>query len=84
MFGADKTATATGGLLQLRALDWSINGIATSQSFYNYYAMLGPFKNYPQITVYHPNEGNGHDFVNVGWTGWIGSITGEILANITC
>ena len=39
----------------------------------------GPFKNYPQVTVYHPNKGNGHDFANVGWTGWIGSITGEKL-----
>ena len=36
----------------------------------------GPFKNYPQVTVYHPNSGNGHAFANVGWTGWLGSITG--------
>ena len=36
----------------------------------------GPFKNYPQVTVYHPNNGNGHAFANVGWTGWLGSITG--------
>ena len=27
MFGANKTATATGGLLQLRALDWDVDGI---------------------------------------------------------
>lgn len=26
MFGANKTATATGGLLQLRALDWDVDG----------------------------------------------------------
>lgn len=38
---------------------------------------VGPFKNYPQVTVYHPSQGNGHAFANVGWTGWIGSITGE-------
>ncbi|XP_065920265.1 protein dcd1B-like isoform X4 [Dysidea avara] len=61
MFGANKTATAAGGTLQLRALDWDIDG---------------PFKNYPQVTIYHPNKGNGHTFANVGWTGWIGSITG--------
>jgi isopenicillin-N N-acyltransferase-like protein len=50
-------------LMQLRALDWDVDG---------------PFKNFPQITVYHPtpNSGNGHPFANIGWTGWIGSITG--------
>lgn len=36
----------------------------------------GPFKNFPQITVYHPQPGNGYSFANIGWTGWIGSITG--------
>jgi len=36
---------------------------------------IGPFKNYPQITVYHPKD-QGHPFANIGWTGWIGSITG--------
>ena len=30
MFGANKTATATGGLLQLRALDWDVDGNYTS------------------------------------------------------
>lgn len=40
-------------------------------------SLVGPFKNYPQITVYHPNSDNGHAFANVGWTGWIGSITGK-------
>jgi len=34
----------------------------------------GPFPKYPAIIVYHPNEG--HTFANVGWVGWIGSITG--------
>ena len=28
MFGANKTATATGGTLQLRALDWDVDGKA--------------------------------------------------------
>lgn len=40
-------------------------------------SFTGPFRNYPQITVYHPDEGNGHAFVNLGWTGWIGSISGK-------
>ena len=40
--------------------------------------IIGPFKNYPQITVYHPvNSTYGHDFANIGFTGWIGSITGK-------
>ena len=39
--------------------------------------LKGPFKDFPQVTVYHPTEGNGHAFANFGWTGWIGSITGR-------
>ena len=52
-------------------ISWKYNNIT--------FTYAGPFKNYPQVTVYHPSEGNGHDFANVGWTGWIGSITGEIF-----
>lgn len=37
--------------------------------------ITGPFKDFPQVTVYHPTSGNA--FANIGWTGWIGSITGE-------
>lgn len=37
--------------------------------------VTGPFKDFPQVTVYHPTSGNA--FANIGWTGWIGSITGE-------
>ena len=36
--------------------------------------MSGPFRDYPHITVYHPTNGNA--FANVGWTGWVGSLTG--------
>ncbi|XP_041374954.1 protein dcd1B-like [Gigantopelta aegis] len=51
-----------GSLLQLRSLDWAVDG---------------PFKDFPQVTVYHPaNQSFGHDWANFGWTGWIGSITG--------
>ena len=70
MFGANGSATEGGTLLQLRALDWDVDG---------------PFKNFPQITVYHPSSsGGGHAFANVGWTGWIGSITGVCVYNIVC
>jgi hypothetical protein len=61
MFGANSSATPDSSLLQLRALDWNVDG---------------PFKNFPQITVYHPHPGSGYAFANIGWTGWIGSITG--------
>ena len=64
MYGAWGAATATGATLQLRALDWDTGG---------------PFQDYPQVTVYHADEGNdeeGHSFANVGWVGWIGSISG--------
>mgnify|MGYP006413170431 FL=1 len=63
MYGAWGKATSGGKLLQLRALDWDTSGY---------------FQDFPQITVYHPsgNGSNGHAFANVGWTGWIGSITG--------
>jgi hypothetical protein len=59
MFGAWGSATADGHTLQLRALDWDMNG---------------PFRDYPQLTVYHPTEG--HAFVTVGFTGFIGGLTG--------
>ncbi|WAR12323.1 DCD1A-like protein [Mya arenaria] len=55
-------------LLQLRALDWNTDG---------------PFKDFPQVTVYHPSSGNGHPFANIGWTGWLGSITGFNKAQLS-
>eukprot|EP00056_Hartaetosiga_gracilis_P018864 m.12224 g.12224 ORF g.12224 m.12224 type:complete len:441 (-) comp7141_c0_seq1:1530-2852(-) len=62
MYGAWGNATVGSKILQLRALDWDVDG---------------PFKDFPQITVYHPtNSSNGHTFANIGWTGWVGSITG--------
>ncbi|KAK7112970.1 protein dcd1B-like [Littorina saxatilis] len=63
MIGAWGSSLKTpNSLLQLRALDWAVDG---------------PFKDFPQVTVYHPtNSSNGHAFANFGWTGWIGSITG--------
>lgn len=64
MFGAWGNATATiGGTIQLRALDWDVKG---------------PFKNFPLVTVYHPtrDSNNGRAFANVGFVGWVGSITG--------
>jgi len=36
--------------------------------------MSGPFRDWPHVTIYHPTEGNA--FANIGWPGWIGSMTG--------
>jgi len=64
MFGAWGAATAsTGSTLQLRALDWDVDG---------------PYKDFPLIVVYHPiaNSNNGHPFINVGFVGWVGCLSG--------
>jgi hypothetical protein len=62
MFGAWGSATAsTGNTYQLRALDWDVDG---------------PYKDFPLIVVYHPNGDNGHPFVNIGFVGWIGCLSG--------
>jgi len=61
MFGAWGNATKSGTTIQLRALDWD---------------MQGPFKDYPLVVVYHPTTNMGHSFVNVGFVGWIGSLSG--------
>jgi hypothetical protein len=58
-FGAWDTATTDGKTIQLRALDWDVDG---------------PFKDYPAVIIYHPDDGN--VFANVGWTGFVGAITG--------
>ena len=36
--------------------------------------MDGPLQNFPTVVIYHPD--NGHAFANVGWAGWIASISG--------
>lgn len=65
MYGVwGKATESTGGnLLQLRALDW---------------ASQGPFSKYPELTVYHNDaaQQQGNSFINAGWTGWIGALTG--------
>jgi len=38
------------------------------------YDVDGPFKDYPQVTIYHPNNGNA--FAQVGWPGSVGALTG--------
>ena len=71
MVGAWGKATAGGKALALRALDWDTDG---------------PFKLLPSVTVYHPDAsrgGLGHAFANVGFVGWIGSLTGMSSAQLS-
>lgn len=58
--GALSTSAGT-SLLQLRALDWDMDG---------------PFRDFSAITVQHPASGDGHPFLTVGMVGFIGGLTG--------
>jgi hypothetical protein len=46
--------------LQLRALDWDANN---------------PMNKYPMIAIYDLTEKGSHPFANVGFAGFVGSIT---------
>jgi isopenicillin-N N-acyltransferase-like protein len=62
LYGAWGNATANGHVLQLRALDWDTHA---------------GLQNNPLVTFYHPlNPSMGYPFANVGWAGWIGTLTG--------
>jgi isopenicillin-N N-acyltransferase-like protein len=62
MFGAwGKSLADKNGLLTMRGLDWSVDG---------------PFKEFHELTVYHNHDDTENTFLNIGWTGWVGSITG--------
>jgi hypothetical protein len=61
MIGAWGEALGKDGLLTARALDWSVHG---------------PFRDYPEIVIYHAQDSTENTFLNLGWIGWIGSITG--------
>eukprot|EP00762_Andalucia_godoyi_P002520 ANDGO_02687.mRNA.1 Protein dcd1A len=67
MFGAWGNALSKDGMIQMRALDWVTDAT---------------FQNYPVVVVYHPlNDASGqntwgHAFANVGWAGFVGSLTG--------
>ncbi|EFA82759.1 hypothetical protein PPL_04454 [Heterostelium album PN500] len=48
-------------LLQLRALDWGLQS---------------PLNSFPAYIVYHPNQGNGNPYAILGWSGFLGALTG--------
>ncbi len=73
MFGAWGPASAaatggSGGLVQLRALDWDTDG---------------PFQQWPVLAVFHPDARTG-GFANaqLGWAGMIGAITGVSASGV--
>jgi len=49
------------GLLQMAALDFNMNMV---------------YRDYPAVIVYHPKEGEGHDFITVGFLGYTGTFSG--------
>jgi len=65
--GAWGPATVDGKTIQLRALD---------------YDTVGPFKDYPLISVYHPENDQQKAFASVGFPGSIGVLTGFSEAQI--
>lgn len=58
-------------LYQLRALDWETKG---------------PFQDYPVVMVYHTEDQTTkqptYDFATLGWTGFVGALTGYSSANV--
>ena len=57
----------SGGLLQMRTLDWEDKG---------------PFQKYMTVTVYHPEAGNGHSFAMFGFPAFIAALTGYSEADV--
>lgn len=68
MVGAWGPATAGGKTLAARALDWDTDI---------------PAVQYPTVFIYHPEQGNGHAFANVGFVGWIGALSGQSSAQMS-
>jgi isopenicillin-N N-acyltransferase like protein len=60
-WGAALAKNSATSLLQLRALDWDMDG---------------PFRDFSAVTVQHPLAGDGHPFLTVGMVGFIGGLTG--------
>ena len=66
--GALRQSTADGKLLAVRILDWGLYKVSRMHEF-------------PQITVVRPN--GGIPYANVGWTGFLGAVSGMNEAGIT-
>jgi hypothetical protein len=59
MVGAWASASASGDLIQLRALDWTTSS---------------PFQKHPLLMVYHPSANNSNDFAVLTWPGLMGGV----------
>jgi isopenicillin-N N-acyltransferase-like protein len=66
LFGSWGAASLNNHTLQLRALDWN---------------MQGPFRNFAAVTVYHGGPGN-NTFASVGFVAMIGGLTGVSSAGL--
>lgn len=72
-YGAYGNATKDSKTLQLRALDWDTGA---------------GLQNHPTITIYHPPQNAsgpskmGQPWANVGWAGWVGTVTGMSSSQI--
>jgi len=66
--GALKESTADGKMLAVRILDWGLYRVSRMHEF-------------PQITVVRPD--GGIPYANVGWTGFLGAVSGMNEAGIT-
>lgn len=54
-------ASVNGQTLHVRALDWDYKN---------------PISKNPTLIVYHPSDSKSHVHANLGWAGFIGSMTG--------
>jgi len=61
LFGSWGAATLNGHTIQSRQLDWNMDG---------------PFRDYAMVTVYHAQNSSENNFLLVGFTGFIGGLTG--------
>lgn len=59
--GSWGSASEGGKTFQLRALDYDTDG---------------PFKDFPLVSIYHPEGGDGHAFATVGFPASVGALTG--------
>lgn len=65
--GSWDSASEGGKTYQLRALDYDTDG---------------PFKDFPLVSIYHPEEDDGHGFASIGFPASIGALTGFSQAQL--
>lgn len=95
-FGKATEMSRDGALVQLRALDWTTNGpfqVCVALCPLVVTPGVPPaapdrrrvtclVQQFPEVLVYHPNEGNGHAYAVLTWSGFVGAITGYSSAEV--